>query len=161
MVQMFKNQKNLEQFFRRKKLEKPSKHALFLLNIFTKEPSNLTVSIRPEDIHNAGLISNMDQYNNWKNIMISFGILISANKKDNVFKPSINLLKYISKEKNIHININQDFQLETKLQLEILKLQDEIAILKDALKETNRKIDRTSESWQLIRRLQNFSRQKS
>lgn len=150
MSQKFKTQKNLEQYLRRKKIDKPAKHAHFFLNIFlninSDEKKDFVVSIKLEDIINAGLISKFDKFEDWQEKMLSSGILILNKMDKNSFQPSASILNYILKEKNEpQINL----LLEGKLRLEIKILQDEISLLKEALKETNRRIERAAESWKL------------
>ena len=156
MAQIFKNQKNLEQSLRRKKLDKPGKHAFFLLSLFNKIPftqeQDLSVTINGEEVLQAGLISDLKHFDNWKNKMVSLGIFILNNNEENVFKPSSFILNYIYKERNIPNGINNNKNnsvLEENLKNEIKNLQEEILLLKEALKETNRRIERAAESWKL------------
>ncbi|MBX9839129.1 hypothetical protein [Silvanigrella sp.] len=156
MAQIFKNQKNLEQSLRRKKLDKPGKHAFFLLSLFNQmsftQEQDFSVIINREEFLQAGLISDLKHFENWKNKMISLGIFILNNNEENLFKPSSFILNYIYKEKNLPIEMNNNKNssaLEENLKNEIKNLQEEILLLKEALKETNRRIERAAESWKL------------
>jgi hypothetical protein len=156
MNSKYKTHNSLEQYLRRKKVEKPGKHAGFFLSLFLDSTLNRQKDdgfyIYFQDIKNAGLIASDQKFELWRDRMIINGILIS-NDDENFFVPSNGILNYLNKEKlylskNYASNSNI-LNVEKIYSSDIETLKLEIESLKLALKETNRRIEKITELWKL------------
>ena len=147
----YKTYQNLLMYLKRKKLDNCGSLATFLLETFINSPLEKRdgefVLIFKHDLELAGLISEGDKFEDWRDIMIKRGVLtwkvrpndynFVSNK--NYFAPSESLLNYINKEKLLRSTVatmddvnRLDNKIENKADIErVSKLEENVSVLEE------------------------------